>query len=147
MQKTILVGNLSSDPEIKQTASGTTFCTFSVATRSSVERDENGDYATEYWNVCVFGKQGEVCKSNLHKGRAVYVFGSAYARHYVNKLGGHKVALNLRADTVEFIRGARFEENESLGYTPASVSQQSGTQDQFANQGFVPIMDDEQLPF
>lgn len=84
VNKVILVGNLGSDPDVRQTQSGQTVCTLSVATseswfdKNANERKEK----TEWHRVVVWGKAAEACQKYLSKGRKVYVEGKLQTRKW-----------------------------------------------------------------
>jgi single-strand DNA-binding protein len=73
MQKTLLIGYLGKDPEMKYTAGGTAIATFTIA---STERWKNSagepQEHTEWFNIKAFGKRAEVLAGHLHKGSRVF---------------------------------------------------------------------------
>jgi single-strand DNA-binding protein len=76
LNKVQLIGRLGKDPETKQTAKGTTVCSFTVAVNRRW-RGDDGEMkeATDWFNVDAWGKLGEICQKYLSKGRLVYVEG------------------------------------------------------------------------
>ncbi|MBI4438107.1 single-stranded DNA-binding protein [Candidatus Uhrbacteria bacterium] len=76
LNRATIIGNLTRDPEVKQTPSGQKVCTFGVATnRSWTGTDGKKQEATEFHNIVAWGKLAEICGSYLTKGRKVYVEG------------------------------------------------------------------------
>ena len=76
LNKAMIYGNLTRDPEMKALPSGMQVCSFSVATnRSYNDRDGKRQEAVEYHNITAFGKQAEVIAKYLTKGSGVYVEG------------------------------------------------------------------------
>ena len=76
LNKAMIFGNLTRDPEMKALPSGMTVCTFSVATnRSYNDRDGKRQESVDYHNITSFGKQAEVIAKYLTKGSSVYVEG------------------------------------------------------------------------
>ena len=76
LNKAMIYGNLTRDPEMKALPSGMQVCSFSVATnRSYNDRDGKRQEAVEYHNMTAFGKQAEVIAKYLTKGSGVYVEG------------------------------------------------------------------------
>jgi len=74
--KIILVGHLGRDPEMRYTPSGQPVTTFSIATsRKWTDSDGQQRDETVWWNVTVWGKQGELCNQYLTKGRPVLIEG------------------------------------------------------------------------
>ena len=76
VNKAILLGRLGQDPELRNTASGTEVCNFSLAT-SKTHTDKNGEKkeTTEWHKVVVWGKLASVCGKYLSKGRSAFVEG------------------------------------------------------------------------
>ncbi|KKW31743.1 MAG: Single-stranded DNA-binding protein [Candidatus Uhrbacteria bacterium GW2011_GWA2_52_8d] len=76
LNRAMIIGNLTRDPEVKQTPSGQSVCTFSVATnRSWNGQDGKKQEATDFHNVVAWGKLAEICGQYLRKGRKVYIEG------------------------------------------------------------------------
>jgi single-strand DNA-binding protein len=118
MNKIILIGNLTRDPELRTTPSGVSVCDFTLA----VNGRKQGD-AAQYFRITVWRQLGEICAKYLAKGRKVYVSGPVTYRTYEGRDGKTQVSLEVVADDVEFL-SAR-EENDSkpassapVGYTP-----------------------------
>ena len=106
VNKVILVGHLGKDPEVRFTNSGSAVARLSVAT-SEVwnDRDGNKQERTEWHNVVVWGKQGELCGQYLAKGRQVYVEGSIRSRSYDDKSGNKRYVTEVVAQRVQFLGG------------------------------------------
>lgn len=83
VNKVILVGNLTKDPEIKTFDTGSKACRFSVATNRQW-KDKNGDKKeeVEFTNVTTWGKLAEICAEYLVKGKKVYIEGRLQTRTY-----------------------------------------------------------------
>lgn len=96
MNKIILIGNLTSAPEIKGTPSGNTVCSFGVA-----DNDRRG--GTQFYRVSAWGKMGEMCHQYLAKGRKVFVSGPLTVRTYSKHDGSTGVSLEVTASDVEFL--------------------------------------------
>jgi len=98
LNKVLLIGRLGKDPEERTTAGGTRVSNFSIATDAF--RGNNGDKATEWHRIVVFGKVAEVCNHYLQKGRLVCIEGSLQTRswekppgekHYMTEIVGSRV--------------------------------------------------------
>lgn len=98
MNKVILIGNLTRDPEIKATKSGKVVCEFTIAVN-----DRQGN--AQYFRVSVWEKRGESCQKYLSKGKKVYVSGPVSARAYQSNSGETRVSVEVTADEVEFLSG------------------------------------------
>lgn len=83
-----LIGNLTKDPEMKQTTNGATIATFSIATNYSY-KDADGikHDKPEYHNIICFGKLAEICGNYLHKGTKVYADGRIQTRSWEGQDG------------------------------------------------------------
>ena len=106
-QKTIIVGNLGRDPEMRYTPSGTAVTNFTVAvnrkwTGQSGEQQEK----TTWFRVAAWDKLAELCNQYLSKGRLVLVEGDVEARSWTSQDGEARASLELRAWNVRFLGGA-----------------------------------------
>jgi single-strand DNA-binding protein len=83
LNKAMLIGNLTRDPELRKTTSGQSVCSFSIATNrtytdaSGVKKDQ-----PEYHNIVAWGKLGEICAQYLVKGKKVYIDGRIQTRDW-----------------------------------------------------------------
>ena len=105
MQKTLLIGYLGKDPEMKYIPSGTAIATFTIA---STERWKNTagepQEHTEWFNIKAFGKRAEVVAEHLHKGSRVFLEGRQRTESWDDKqLGGKKYRTYVYADKIEFL--------------------------------------------
>lgn len=76
VNKVILIGNLTRDPEIKQTTSGQSIVTFGLATnREWMTKDRRKQQSTEFHELAAWAKLGEICNQYLKKGKLVYIEG------------------------------------------------------------------------
>jgi single-strand DNA-binding protein len=88
LNKALLIGNLTRDPECRYTPSQTLVCSFGVATnREWVNDGGEKQSSVEYHNLVVWSKLAEICKSLLHKGNRVYVEGRLQTRDWQTKDG------------------------------------------------------------
>lgn len=104
LNKAIIIGNLTRDPEVKSLPNGTAVVNFAVATnRVWKDRDGKKQEATEYHNVVVFGPQAENSGRYLKKGQSVLVEGRLQTRSWDDKNNGEKkYRTEIIADTVQF---------------------------------------------
>ena len=78
-----LIGNLGKDPEVRYTPTGTKVCTFSMAVnRRWKSREGTAKEATDWFNIEVWGKLGEVCQQYLHKGSLAFIEGRLQTDRY-----------------------------------------------------------------
>ena len=102
LNKAMIYGNLTRDPEMKALPSGMQVCSFSIATnRSYNDRDGKRQEAVEYHNVTAFGKQAEVIAKYLTKGSGVYVEGRLQTNSW-EKDGVKQYRTEIVVDKFEF---------------------------------------------
>ena len=105
MERTMIIGNLCNDPELKTTANGISVCTFTVAVNGIVKQD--GSKEATFYRVTAWRVLGENCAKYLSKGRKVYVSGTVKAHGYSDKNGNAAASLELTANEVEFLSSAQ----------------------------------------
>lgn len=105
MNKAILVGNLTRDPEARSTASGISVTTFTVAVSRRVSRDAaaQGQRDADFIPVVVWRQQAENCAKYLRKGSKVAVSGTIQTRSYDGQDGARRYVTEVVADEVEFL--------------------------------------------
>jgi len=106
INRVILVGNLTKDPEMRATASGLAVCTIRIAVNNRRKKGDTGEWVEEpnYFNVTTFGAQAENLARFLIKGRQVAVDGRLSWREWEAKDGsGKREAVEIIADNVQFI--------------------------------------------
>lgn len=103
LNKAIIIGNLTRDPEIKALPSGIKVTTFAVAT-NRVWKDKDGkrQESVDYHNIVVFGRQAETAAQYLKKGSGALVEGRIQTRSWDSKEGEKKYRTEIVADTVQF---------------------------------------------
>ena len=142
INRVVLVGNLTRDPELKHTSGGTPVCSLRVAVNDR-KRDESGNWvdAPNYFSVSVFGNQAESCAQYLSKGRPVGVDGKLRWREWESKDGGGKrEAVEIVADSVQFL-GSRGDSEGGGGggnqFVPAGAQESAD----------FPAAADDDIPF
>jgi single-strand DNA-binding protein len=143
VNRVVLVGNLTRDPELRHTPSGMPVCSLRIAVNSR-RKDESGQWTEKpnYFSITVWGQQGENCAQYLSKGRPVAVDGRLDWREYQAQDGTKREAVEIVADSVQFL-GSRGD--GELGgqpqpqYVPAGAA--AG-----ANEDFASTADDD-IPF
>ncbi len=103
LNKAIVIGNLTRDPEIKSLPSGIQVCSFSLAT-NRVWKDKNGakQESADYHNIVVFGRQAETAGQYLRKGASALVEGRMQTRSWDAADGTKKYRTEIVADRVQF---------------------------------------------
>ena len=105
INRVVLVGNLTRDPELKSLPSGSSVCDLRMAVNFRRKNQQTGEWIEEpnYFTVSVFGAQGENCARFLTKGRAVAIDGRLRWRQWDAQDGTKREAVDIVADTVQFI--------------------------------------------
>jgi single-strand DNA-binding protein len=104
VNKVILVGNLGRDPEVRYTQGGTAVANFTLAT-NEVWNDKAGakQERTEWHRIVVWGKQAEIAREYLSKGKQVYIEGSIQTRQWDDKEGNKRTTTEIKASRVIFL--------------------------------------------
>ena len=125
INRVVLVGNLTADPELRHTPSGTAVCKLRLAVNSR-RKDESGQWVEKpnYFSITVWGNQGESCAQYLSKGRPVAVDGRLDWREY-EKDGVKREGIEIVADSVQFLGGRQDGEGGAPQYVPAGASSQA----------------------
>jgi single-strand DNA-binding protein len=123
INRVTITGNLTRDPELRSLPSGTSVCSLRVAVNSRRKDGASGEWVDKpnYFDVTVWGAQGENCANYLHKGRPVAVDGRLDWREWEAKDGSKRQSIEIIADTVQFL-GSRDGGGEQggNGFTPQS---------------------------
>jgi len=102
INKAIVFGNLTRDPELRALPSGAQVCSFSIATNRTYKKaDGTKQEEVEFHNIVVFGRQAENCAQYLKKGSTAYVEGRIKTRSW-EKDGVKHYKTEINADTVQF---------------------------------------------
>lgn len=103
LNKVMLIGNLTRDPELKALPSGQQLCNLGLAT-NRVYKDKDGQQqkATEFHSIVVWGRQAETCGQYLKKGQSVMVEGRLQTRSWDGQDGQKKYKTEIVADRVQF---------------------------------------------
>ena len=106
MNKVILFGNLTRDPELKSLPSGFQVASFGMATNRRVKKDEQWTDVPEFHNVVVFGRQAETTAQYLKKGSQALIEGRIQTRSWDSPEKGKQYRTEIIAERVTFGRGA-----------------------------------------
>ncbi len=124
LNKVMLIGNITRDPELKKTTGGQSVCTFSIAT-NYVYTDASGQKKDkpEYHNIVAWGKLGEICGQYLVKGKKVYVDGRLQTRDWDGQDGVKRYRTEIVAENMIMLDrgGSPMAGGGTTGAVPMSV--------------------------
>ena len=122
INRVIITGNLTSDPELRSLPSGTSVCKLRVACNTRKKDGASGEWVDKanYFDVTVWGAQGENCARYLSKGRPVAIDGRLEWREWEAEGGGKRQAVDIVADTVQFLGSRDDSGGGGGGFTPRS---------------------------
>ena len=128
VNKVILIGNLGADPEVRFTGGGQSVATLRMATTERWQ-DKSGQKSerTEWHRVIVWGKQAELCKEYLSKGRSIYVEGRIQTREWTDKDGNKRYTTEVVAQRIQFLGSPTGRQARSEAATGATESSFSDT--------------------
>ena len=143
MNKVILVGNLTRDPELITTSNGVSLCRFSLAVQRRFAGPD-GEREADFVNIVVWRAQADNCYKYLKKGSKCGVVGSLQTRSYDAQDGTKRYSTDVVAEEVEFLSTKGSSNVEEIS-EPAETGSKSSGKNDVVNK-FEPI-DDDNLPF
>ena len=142
MNKAILVGRLTKDPELKTTGSGVSVCSFTIAVNRRF-RNAEGNYDADFINCVAWRQQAEFLSKYFSKGRMVGICGSIQTRNY-DRDGQRVYVTEVVAEEVSFVESKSSSDSSAQG-TPSANNLNTGSFG--ADDGFIPMPADDDLPF
>jgi single-strand DNA-binding protein len=112
INRVVLTGNLTRDPELRTTPSGMSVCSLRIASNTR-RKDGSGNWVDKpnYFDVTVWGAQGENCANYLAKGRPIALDGRLEWREWEDQNGNKRQAVDIIADSVQFLGSREGAEN------------------------------------
>lgn len=114
MNKIILIGNLTKDPELSETSSGIAVCRFSLAVRRSRANAE-GNRETDFFSCTAWRGLAETIERYVRKGDKLGVVGEVQFREYTDNQGAKKTSTNVVVQEIDFCGGKHTQESDSEG--------------------------------
>ena len=103
LNKVLLIGRLTADPQLRATPGGTQVATFGLATnRVWTDKNQQKQEATEFHNIVVWGKQAEIASKFLTKGSLAYIEGRLQTRSWDDKGGARRKTTEIVAERIQF---------------------------------------------
>jgi single-strand DNA-binding protein len=120
INRVVMTGNLTRDPELRSTSGGTSVCSLRIASNTR-RKDGSGNWVDKpnFFDVTVWGAQGENCAQYLSKGRPVAVDGRLEWREWEDQNGNKRQSVDIIADSVQFLGSREGGENGGR-FTPQS---------------------------
>ena len=134
VNKSIIIGTLGADPEVRQTQGGATVTTISVATNESWRDKNTGEQKeqTEWHRIVFWGKLAEIAGEYLRKGGQVYVEGKNQTRKWQDKTGQDRYTTEIKAHEMQMLGGRTTEDSSAVAKPQAEPD---------------PFDDDSDIPF
>lgn len=148
MNKVILSGNLTRDPEVRYTQSGMAYAKSAIAvTRPFSSKSNDGQPVTDFFNVTAWGKTAEFCGRYLKKGSRVLIEGRIQNDNYEDKNGVKHYSVNINVDNIEFAGGKREDSGENSGNGGNYGNNGGGNYENNSGSSYVNDTDDVDVPF
>ena len=148
--KVILIGNLTADPEIRQTQSQISVCRFTIAVnRRFQSRDSQQQNEADFFNVTAWQNTAEFIAKYFHKGSAICICGRIQNRTWVDQNGQKRYMTDIIAEEANFVESRNIQDNQSGGYgAPDTYSAPAFSSPAHTNAPkFEEIKTDDDLPF
>lgn len=138
--KVILIGNLTADPELKQTQGGISVCSFNIAVNRKYNKDGNNE--CDFITIQTWRQTAEFVTRYFKKGKPILVCGQLQTRSWTDNQGNKRTATEVVADEVSFVGNNESTESKSQPqpYVPSAYQTAASPQ-------FEEIPNDESLPF
>ncbi len=149
LNKVILMGHMTADPELKQTASGLSVCSFSIGVNRRYSKQDQGQRNVDFINIVAWRQQAEFVSRYFKKGSCIVVCGSIQTRDWTDNNGQKRYATEVVADEVSFgapaAQNGQGDKPAAQSYTPSAYG--NPTFDSANSANFEEIPGDDSLPF
>lgn len=152
INRVVMTGNLTRDPELRSTPSGTAVCSLRIACNTR-RKGQDGQWEDKpnYFDVTVWGAQGENCARYLAKGRPVALDGRLEWREFQDKDGNKRQAVDIIADSVQFLGGRDDAPGGGQGFSGGQPAAMGGSDIPVDTGDFQPATtgapSDDDIPF
>ena len=149
LNKVILIGNLTADPELKQTQSGISVVSFTIAInrRYQSKNATEGQQTADFINIVAWRQSAEFVSRFFKKGKPILVCGSIQSRSYTDNQGNKRYVTEVVADEVGFVESKSESSGGASQYTPDAYTTPSYSNTNAAEPKFEPVTDEDDLPF
>lgn len=139
VNRVIVTGNLTRDPELKTTNSGLEICNLRIAVNSRVKQQDEWVDKPNYFDVAIFGGQARVSGQYLAKGRPVAIDGRLDWREWTTESGDKRQAVQIIADTVQFLGDGSRDDESGVASTQQAAPAQAAAA--------PAVPDEDDIPF
>lgn len=156
INRAILTGRLTKDPELRTTKNGISVVMFTLAVNRQYT-NQDGSRSADFINIVAWRKTAEAICNYTHKGSLIGVDGRIQTRNYDNKDGQRVYVTEVVADSFSFLESKKDEQNNQQGYNnryqsnnnskPANTTNKSKSKDPFEGSGDTLDITDDDLPF
>ena len=143
--KVILIGNMTADPELKQTTAGISVCSFSIAVNRRFAKTEQAQQSVDFINIVTWRQSAEFVSRYFKKGNPILVCGQLQTRKWTDNQGQSRIATEVVADEVSFVAPQNQGGASQGSYAPEAYG--TPTFNNTNNGGFEELPSDESLPF
>lgn len=138
MNKVILIGNLTRDPELTETSAGVQICRFSLAVSRNYA-GADGERKTDFFNCTAWRGLAETISRYTSKGKKIAVVGSIEMRNYEDSEGNKRTAVDIIAQDVEFLSPRTTESEPSETHTDTPKCKSKPQLQSFDDDGDIPF--------
>ncbi len=148
LNKVMLGGRLTADPELKQTQNGIQVASFSIAVNRRFRSNDNQQPSTDFFNVTAWRALAEHVARYYKKGSSIFVIGTIQNRSWTDPQGNKRYATDIVADEVHFVDSRSESQGAQQPYTPdAYTGVPSYSTPAMAAPNFEEIKTEDDLPF
>ena len=148
LNKAMLIGNMTRDPETRTTPSGQTVTSFSIATnRAWTDAAGVRQEKAEFHNIVAWGKLAEICGQYLSKGRKTYIEGRMQTRDWTGDDGVRRFKTEIVADNMIFLDRPQGTGTGAPSHTPPQEPQQEEKTESLPSRNYEKEIKVEQIPF
>ena len=135
--KVIIVGNISSEVELKQTQNGTSVCSFNVAV-NRFSKDTN-EQKVDFFTVVAWQAKAEFVSRYFSKGKPILICGRLENRQWTDKNGNKRISTEIIADEVSFVGNSDSNESKPTAYSPTGYTSNVQNFEEIPNDGTLPF--------
>lgn len=148
LNKVILIGNLTADPELKQTPSGISVVSFTIAINRRYQSKTTGEtqQSADFISIVAWRQTAEFVSRYFKKGKPILVCGALQSRSYTDSQGNKRYVTEVVADEVGFVENKSDSAN-GASYTPDAYAAPSYSNTDATAPKFEAVSDEDDLPF